>query len=55
MVLEDKTQQAPEISLEVTAALQIEATPNLPIVHARASMFIFLTSLVRTQAEESQS
>jgi hypothetical protein len=45
--LEDKTHQPSEMSLEVTAALQIEAIPNLPIVHARASMFIFLNSLVR--------
>jgi hypothetical protein len=53
LVLEDKTHQQSEISLEVTAALQIEAVPDLPIVHARASMFIFLNSLVRNQAGHS--
>jgi len=47
MVLEDKAHQPPDINLEVTAALQIDTIPNLPIVHARASMLIFLNSLVR--------
>jgi hypothetical protein len=33
-------------ALEVAAALQTEATPDLPIIHSRASNFVFLSSLV---------
>jgi hypothetical protein len=46
-VLEEKAHQPSEMSsLEVATALQIEAIPNIPIVNARASMLIFLNSLV---------
>jgi hypothetical protein len=33
-------------ALEVATVLQIETTPDLPIIHSRASNFIFLSSLV---------